>query len=257
MKRTILIGIGGWYLCYYYGFFHYIFKKIGVEKFKNIYFEGVSAGGIVTGPCVATVNGCKNMKHWYNNGPKMMINEKIYNAKTTKTGIYKSAEYLYNKTNDEQRNAIRKYLRVLTTTNELKPYWFSNIRDKDSFIKALIATANIPLVFSLQPIQYKNMSLWDGHLAKMFGIYDYYKMNEKNDDKKLIIAWNSDLISSDRLIVINLYKFYFADIFSAFIPALLNQEFASFTSDIIFKRGYNDAKKNFPKIKEKFEQFFS
>lgn len=257
MKRSISIGIGAWYTCYYFGFFRYIFKKMGVEKFKNVHFEGVSAGGIVAGTCVAIVHGCKNFNYWYYNGLKMMIHENNYNIKNVMVGISNSAEYLYNKTNDEQKNAIRKYLRVLTITNELKPYWISNIRDKTSFKKSFMATSNIPLVFSLQPTKYKKMSLWDGHFAKMFGIYDYYKMNEKSDDKKLVVAWNSFLIPNDNLIVIDLYKFYFADIFSAFIPSLLNQEFASLTADMLFERGYNDAKKNFPEIKEKFEQFFS
>jgi hypothetical protein len=83
MKKIIFIDIGVFYITYYYGFFDFLFTHYGVDKFKDVYFEGVSAGGQVSASCIFTIHGYKNMKYWLKKGPKMLIHsDNLRNQKT-------------------------------------------------------------------------------------------------------------------------------------------------------------------------------
>ena len=51
----IIIGYGGFYLSYFMGFFHYIFEKYGKKVFREVEFEGISAGAHTAAYSISTV----------------------------------------------------------------------------------------------------------------------------------------------------------------------------------------------------------
>ena len=256
MPNGIIIDAAAWYICFYFGFFHYIFTHIDKDKFKNINFEGISAGAHISTACILTAHGYKDMKHWFETGPKMLIRDNTYNNGRLTEGCYQSCMKLFDTFDETQKKCIKKYLKIIATTQRIKPYRFKNICDRETFATALAATSNIPIIGSKNPIEYKNKNLWDGYLCYSLGHYDYYNIRKKGK-KKLVVAWKNGLVEDENFTVINLYDFCDYNYIVSFSPMFLNQTCALSVCDLLFEYGYNIARDNFPEFKEKFENFLS
>jgi hypothetical protein len=255
MKKVIFIDIGAFYIAYYYGFFNFLLTHYGIDKFKDVYFEGVSAGGQISAACVATIHGCKNMKYWFKKGPKKLVTiDKLRKQQTTQF-FYELGEKAYKKTTQEQKHAIQKYLSTLSSSQDYKPYWFRNIDTQHKFASAISSTGNVPILGSLSPIVYDDCCLWDGWLCKQIGNYNYYKTNP--GEKKIIISWDKDIPQDENTRILYLNRYFMYSQLLSFMPFLLNSSMGSIYCDKLFENGYNDAKQNIAEIDTFIQYLFN
>jgi hypothetical protein len=252
-KKTykIFIDSGGWYIAYYMGLFHYIFMEFGVECFKHVYFEGVSAGGQTCGYAIATIHGCKDMKYWLNNGPKQSIYDDNYGNGRLTLGCYKAGKSLYKKLNKHQCRKIKKYYSSLCLDSSLKPYYCNNITNAKIFGCAVASTGNIPLIGSLFAWRYKNKLLWDGNLILN---YDYCNKKTYNADNVLFISLDSYKFGDD-IVYLNLSSWVNKTLKDSIFTSFLSKTDALANTDRLFNNGYNDAKCHHNEIHDKLKAF--
>lgn len=255
MKKVIFIDIGAFYITYYYGFFDFLFTHYGIEKFKDVYFEGVSAGGQISASCIFTIHGLKNMKYWFKKGPKQLVSsDSLRNQKATQF-FREFSESSYKKTTQEQKDAIQKYFSTLSSSHDYEPYWFRNIDTSHKFASAISSTGNIPIVGSTSPILHDDCCLWDGYFCKKFGGYNYYKTNP--GEKKLIISWEKDIPRVENARVLDLNKYFMYSHFFSFLPFLLNSSMGSVYCDELYDIGYNDAQQKIAEIDTFIQYLFN
>lgn len=129
-KYKIFIDSGAWYIAYYMGLFHYIFTEFGVDCFKHVHLEGISAGGQACGYILATIHGCKNMKYWFENGPQQIIRSNNYGNGKLTLGCYNAGLFFYKQLNKHQRKKIKKYFSCVCLDSSLNSHCCRYIQKK-------------------------------------------------------------------------------------------------------------------------------
>lgn len=164
---NIFVGPGGYYICYYLGFFQKLFDELGRDFFKDTSFEGVSAGGQLSGYAVAATNGAHDMLYWYKNGPRDAMASGCWPGQLT-VKCYESGKRFYldavSQNEDIEKHIFHKYA-AWGTTSSGKPYKLRNIRDHIDFGNSVASTGNIPVLGAINPWRFKGEKLWDGGIA--------------------------------------------------------------------------------------------
>jgi hypothetical protein len=253
MVNKIFIDSGGWYISYYMGLLHYIFTNYGIDKFKKIYFEGVSAGGQACPYALATIYGNHNMKYWLKKGPKKVVYDDQYGCGKLTKGFYNSGKLFYSKLNKTQKSKIKKYFSAICSDIYNNPYICNNINSSTEFASTVASTGNIPIIGCLLPQKYKDKYLWDGNLNT-----NYYNNLDYNSNNILFITFSPlSSCNNSKIIQLDLSKWIHTSLFTSLIPSFLNPEETLQYIDILFKFGYNNAKKHKDILFSKLDIFFS
>lgn len=168
VPKSVFIGEGGFYICYFMGLLHYVFQCFGTESFRQTVFEGVSAGGQAAGYAVATVHGVGDMHTWLRSGPiGAMRRERRFGTHTL--ACYRAGVRYYEELQAHQKQGmvqfIRDYYRSFATTVFGKPFVMDKIIDKKTFGQAVASTGNVPILGSVRPWRFQEKPLWDGAIA--------------------------------------------------------------------------------------------
>jgi hypothetical protein len=243
MKPRIFIDAGAWYLAYYMGMWEYILEHFGREAFKGVYFDGISAGGQVATHIIASIYSDKLMKTWLETGPKTVVkNDKYGNNCRITEGIYNTGYTFYTNLNKTQRRAIRKYVRVFCTDSLMNGHCCDKISNACEYASAITATSNIPLILSYKPIRFREKYLWDGVLGS-----SCYSLIHK---KTLCISFSKRVHFYNML---DLSNWVYHKDYISLLPSFLPQQMTLVWCDLLFERGYNDAKANRKELLEKFQ----
>ncbi len=252
IAHKIFVDAGGWYLAYYMGVFHYIFTTFGVDCFKDVHFEGVSAGGQCIGYVLATIHGCKDMKYWLDNGPKHAISNNNYGNGRLTLGCYNAGKHFYKTLDSSQKDEIKKKYCSLSLDSSFNPFFSRNISNTTDFACAVASTGNIPIVGSFHPWKHQNNYLWDGCLNFK---YNHYKNLDYNTKKVLFFSLDKDNIVEQNIININLSKWTNFSPLKSISISFYDKETALLATDELFENGFSDAKLNHDEIYDKLCKF--
>ena len=244
MKTRIFIDAAGWYIAYYMGMWEYILEEFGRESFKGVYFDGVSAGGHVATHVIASIYGGKSMRTWLETGPKLAIKCDKYGIGRLSDGIHFTGHAFYNNLNENQRNAIRKYVRVFCADSFLRNHCCDKISNACEYTGAITATGNIPIIGSYKPIKFRDNYLWDGALSPSY--------STQVDSQTLYITFTPSTTLYDNLLDLSNWVFYTPII--ALGPSFLPKELTTILCDDLFDSGYKDAQLHRGELLTKFKR---
>lgn len=252
ITHKIFVDGGGWYLAYYMGVFHYILTTFGVDCFKDVHFEGVSAGGHCISAVIATINGCKDMKYWLDHGPKHTISNNNYGNGRLTLGCYNASKLFYDTLNHYQRKEIKRKYCSLSLDSTFSPFFSRNISNKTDFACAIASTGNVPIIGSFLPWRHLKRHLWDGCLN--FN-YNHYKNLDYNAKKILVFSFFQNEFDKNHIIHVDLSKWTPFSWCKFLGISFYDKKSALLATDELFETGFADAKLNHDELYNKLCKF--
>ena len=165
----MFIGGGGFYICYFMGVMHCIFKNYHNRFFSRCVFEGVSAGGQVAA-YAAVASACvggDDMLHWYINGPRRAAERGGVNVFTLTKSCYDAGLRLHDGCVDsrEARQALYERFVCYATTLSGRPCKIARVESATDCAAAMACTGNIPLLGTCALWRCRGTILFDGCLS--------------------------------------------------------------------------------------------
>lgn len=161
----IIFGGGAWKLFYFLGVIKFLQENIKLENYKNIIFQGASAGSWTACIMALQVNYKKFYDLWLNESIENRKQRKLKDKINTNKGLKNTFKLL--EINNNNINTICNHVGIYTTNLLNKQTLQKNIDNEKDLYNILMGSTYLPFFGSKKIPKFHKEILLDGELKKI------------------------------------------------------------------------------------------